>query len=124
MFQLDEEEAEILRSQDVTSSHGGRRYLPYVFTQKGVAMLSSVLNSPLAVAVNIEIMHTFVGLRDLARSHEELGWRLDQLEAKYDEQFAVVFEAIRELMVPLEKERREIGLRVREKRKSYASPAR
>lgn len=124
MFQLNEEEAEILRSQNVTSSHGGRRYLPYVFTEQGVAMLSSVLNSPRAVAVNIEIMRTFVRLRDLARSHEDLAKRLDQLEAKYDEQFAVVFEAIRELMVPPEKEQRKIGLRVREKRKTYASPAR
>jgi len=126
MFQLTKEEAESLRSQIGISNEGrgGRRYLPYVFTEQGVAMLSSVLNSPRAVAVNIEIMRTFVRLRDLARSHEDLGRRLDQLEAKYDEQFAVVFEAIRELMVPPEREQRKIGLRVREKRKTYASPAR
>ncbi|HEY2594815.1 MAG TPA: ORF6N domain-containing protein, partial [Chloroflexota bacterium] len=88
-----------LRSQSVTSS-GGRRYLPYAFTEQGVAMLSSVLRSPRAVQVNIEIMRAFVRLRQLLQSNTELAAKLDALEEKYDSQFAVVFEAIRELMIP------------------------
>lgn len=101
MFQLSEEEAERLRSQFATSKgRGGRRYLPYVFTEFGVAMLSSVLNSDRAILVNIEIMRVFGRLRQLLASHADLLRRLDEMEKKYDHQFRVVFEAIRELMAP------------------------
>jgi hypothetical protein len=90
-----------LRSQSGTSSsHGGRRYLPYAFTEQGVAMLSSVLNSPRAVQVNIEIMRAFVQLRGLLATNAELARRLDALEAKYDGHFRVVFDTIRQLMAP------------------------
>jgi hypothetical protein len=101
MFRLTHEEAEILRSQFVTSrSWGGRRYLPYAFTEQGVAMLSSVLRSQRAVDVNIEIMRAFVRLRQMLRENADLSRRLDALEKKYDAQFRVVFDAIRELMEP------------------------
>jgi hypothetical protein len=90
-----------LRSQSGTSSsHGGRRYLPYAFTEQGVAMLSSVLRSERAIQVNIEIMRGFVRLRRMAISHADLALRLDALESKYDSQFKVVFDAIRQLMEP------------------------
>ncbi len=112
MFQLTKEEFTALRSQSVTSSGwGGRRYPPYAFTEQGVAMLSGVLNSPRAVQVNIEIMRAFVRLRRWLASHAELDKKLAELEAKYDEQFAVVFEAIKQLMAPPETERKTIGFR-------------
>jgi hypothetical protein len=82
---------------DFMFQHGGRRYLPYVFTEQGVAMLSSVLNSERAILVNVEIMRTFVKLRKMITSHAELAKKLDALEKKYDAQFKVVFDAIREL---------------------------
>lgn len=97
-FQLSTEEWRTLRSQTVTSSRGGRRYPPRAFTEQGVAMLSSVLRSPRAILVNIEIMRTFVRLRRLLASHEDLARKLDALEARYDQRFRAVFDAIRELM--------------------------
>ena len=104
-----------LRSQIGTSRWGGRRYLPFAFTEQGVAMLSSVLRSRRAVLVNIEIMRTFVRLRRLLASHADLARKLDALEKKYDAQFKVVFDAIRELMTPLEpKKKRPIGFEPRE----------
>jgi len=107
MFQLNKQEFASLRSQIVTSKpksgRGGRRYPPYAFTQEGVAMLSSVLNSPRAVRVNIEIMRAFVRLRKILTSHAELARKLETLEKKYDAQFKVVFDAIRQLMEPSEK---------------------
>ncbi len=109
MFQLTNQELAILRSQIVTSSWGGRRSPPYAFTEQGVAMLSSVLNSPRAVAVNIEIMRAFVRLRLLLASNRDLARRLDALEAKTDAQFAAVFDAIRQLMTPPESTKRPIG---------------
>lgn len=112
MFQLNEKKFESLRSHFATSSsqHGGRRYLPYVFTEQGVAMLSSVLNSERAMLVNVEIMRTFVKLRQMVASHAELSRKFDALEKKYDAQFKVVFDAIRQLMVePQRKPRRRIG---------------
>jgi len=110
MFELDEDEFANLRIQIGSSrSWGGRRYRPYVFTEQGVAMLSSVLNSPRAVQVNIEIMRAFVRLRGLLASHEELAARLDELEARYDDQFRAVFEAIRELMSPVPSSNRRLG---------------
>jgi hypothetical protein len=110
MFQLDNKEFENLRFQFGTSSQwGGRRYLPYAFTEQGVAMLSSVLNSGRAVKVNIEIMRTFVKLRQMLASNVELARKLAALEKKYDAQFRVVFDAIRQLMTPTEKAKRKIG---------------
>jgi hypothetical protein len=110
MFQMNEEEADNLRSQFATSkSWGGRRYLPYVFTEQGVAMLSSVLNSEQAIQVNIAIMRAFVRMRQLLVSHEELARTVDALEKKYDAQFRVVFDAIRALMEPTKPPRRRIG---------------
>jgi ORF6N domain len=101
MFQLTPEEAHGLLSQNVIPSLrslGGS--LPYAFTQEGVAMLSSVLRSQRAVEVNIAIMRAFVRLRELLASNKDLARKLDQLEKKFDEQFQVVFEAIRQLMDP------------------------
>lgn len=110
MFQLSEEEFKILRSQTVTSSWGGRRYPPYAFTEQGVAMLSSVLRSGRAVQVNVEIMRAFVRLRKLLASNKELEQKLRDLEKKYDEKFKIVFEAIRQLMIPPDpKPKRPIG---------------
>ena len=119
MFQLTADEADVLRYQIGTSKkgRGGRRYLPYVFTEQGVAMLSSVLNSERAVLVNIEIMRTFVTLRRMLSSNAELSRRLDELESKYDRQFKVVFDAIRALMSPPLRERKEIGFRSRSVKK-------
>ena len=101
MYQLLPQEVSILRSQFVTSSSwGGRRRRPYAFTEQGVAMLSSVLRSDRAVQVNVEIMRAFVRLRRLLASHADLSRKLDELEKRYDSQFRVVFDAIRELMAP------------------------
>src|SRR2546427_9486464 len=101
MFQLSPGEFENLKSQIVTSSWGAlRRAAPYPFTEQGVAMLSSVLNSERAVLVNVEIMRAFVKLRQMLASNAELSRRLDELESKYDRQFKVVFDAIRKLMSP------------------------
>ena len=110
MSQLTVDEAETLRSQFATSNgRGGRRYIPYVFTELGVAMLSSVLNSERAVQVNIAIMRAFVRLRELAASHKDILQRLDEMEGKYDQQFNVVFDAIRALMEPPKIPRRRVG---------------
>lgn len=114
LFQLTQEEAEFLVSQSVIPSRrhlGGS--LPYAFTQEGVAMLSSVLRSPRAIQVNIAIMRTFVRLREMLSSHKELSAKLHELEQKYDEQFQVVFEAIRQLMIPPEEdEKGRMGFRL------------
>jgi hypothetical protein len=89
-----------LKSQIVTSSWGGQRHPPYAFTEQGIAMLSSVLRSPQAVQVNIEIMRAFVRLRRIMSEHQELARRIDELEGRYDQQFRSVFEAIRQIMTP------------------------
>jgi len=117
MFQMSKEEYELLRSQIVISKkgRGGRRYLPYVFTEQGVAMLSSVLRSERAVQVNIEIMRAFVRLRRMLASNEELARKLAALERKYDAHFKAVFDAIRELMAPPEPNKRKIGFLVKER---------
>ena len=112
MFQLGPQEHKRLRSQFVTlkparGTH--RKYLPYAFTEQGVAMLSSVLHSERAVLVNVEIMRTFVRLRELMATHKDLMRRLEALERKYDIKFKMVFEAIRRLMTPPEVPRRRIG---------------
>ena len=114
MFQLSKEEVDFLRSQIVTLKRGRgqhSKYLPYVFTEQGVAMLSSVLRSPRAIQVNIEIMRAFVRLRQMLASHAELARKLDALEQKYDAQFRAVFDAIRQLMAPPEPKRRPLGFR-------------
>ena len=100
-FILTAEEVAGLRYQSGTSSgRGGRRYLPRVFTEQGVAMLSSVLRSRRAIEVNIAIMRAFVQMREAVSTHRELARRIDELEKRYDGQFATVFEAIRQLMSP------------------------
>ena len=98
MFQLNADEFDNLKSQFVTSSWGGVRKLPFAFTEQGVAMLSSVLRSDRAVAVNIEIMRTFVKLRGMRSEHADLKRRLNALEKKYDDNFRMVFDAIHQLM--------------------------
>ena len=100
MFQLSETEFANLKSQIVTSSWGGLRKAPYAFTEQGVAMLSGVLHSDRAVAANVEIMRTFVRLRRLLLSQEEMARKLSALERRYDQQFKVVFDAIRQIMAP------------------------
>jgi hypothetical protein len=122
MFQLTEEEFSNLKSQIVISSWGGlRRAAPYAFTEQGVAMLSSVLRSKRAIQVNIEIMRTFVRLRRILASHAELARKLDTLEKKYDAQFKIVFDAIRQLMVSPEPEppKKRIGFLVEEAKVPY-----
>lgn len=124
MFQLSDAEFANLKSQIVTSKRGGiRRAAPYAFTEQGVAMLSSVLHSRRAVLVNVEIMRAFVRLRQILASHAELAQQLAVLEKKYDTQFKVVFDAIRELMAPPKTERRRIGFEVRERRARYGRHA-
>ena len=128
-FQLTDDELAALRSQLVISKsptsqassrlgsrivtsntgRGGRRYLPYAFTEQGVAMLSSVLRSARAVEVNIAIMRTFVQLRRLMDTNRDLARKIEALEKKYDEKFAVVFEAIKQLITPPEPPKRRIG---------------
>ena len=110
MYYLTDKEVAILRSQIVTSSWGGRRYRPYAFTEQGVAMLSSVLNSGRAIHVNIQIMRTFVKIREMASTYKELQQKIGELEKKCDAQFQVVFKAIKLL---LEKSKDEPGDRTR-----------
>jgi phage regulator Rha-like protein len=110
MFQLTPEEVESLRFHFGTSNgRGGRRYPPYAFTEQGVAMLSSVLRSERAVRVNVEIMRAFVRLRREITSRADLVRRFDELEKKYDGQFTVVFDALRQMMTPPERGTRRIG---------------
>lgn len=114
MFQLTGDEAAALRSQIVTLKAGRgqhRKYRPYVFTEQGVAMLSSVLHSERAIQVNIAIMRAFVRLREMIGSNKVLARRLNELEKKYDAQFRVVFDAIRELMAEPESKPRRIGFK-------------
>ena len=118
MFQLDLSEADALlrsRFQIGTLNRGQNiKYLPYAFTEQGVAMLSSVLHSPRAVSVNIEIMRAFVRIRQWLASNAELAHKLAELEKKYDVQFKIVFDAIRELMRPPESPRKQIGFHVKD----------
>lgn len=120
IFQLSKVEFQNLKSQIVTSNWGGlRRAAPYAFTEQGIAMLSSVLNSRRAVQVNIEIMRAFVRLRELMATHKDLVRRLNKMEKKYDAQFRLVFDAIRELMTPPEPKKRKIGFLVKERAARY-----
>ena len=111
MFQLTKEEFDNLRFHFGTSSWGGQRYLPYAFTENGVAMLSSVLNSKRAIQVNIQIMRTFTKIREMLSTHKELRQKIDKMEKKYDHQFKIVFDAIRQLMSPPEAKKRRVGFR-------------
>jgi len=115
MFRLTQKEVGLLVSQNVIPQ---RKYLggslPYAFTEEGVAMLSTVLKSERAILVNIAIMRAFVKLREILSTHKDLAAWLDELEKKYDQQFRVVFEAIRQLMQPPEKPKRRLGFRVDE----------
>jgi phage regulator Rha-like protein len=113
MFQLTPEEAaEVSRSQFVTLKRGQNiKYLPYAFTENGVAMLSSVLSSERAVEVNIQIMRTFTRLREMLLTHKDLQRKIDNMEKKYDHQFKIVFDAIRQLMTPDEPKKKPIGFR-------------
>ena len=109
MFRLNQDE--FLRCQNVTSEQGrgGRRYLPYVFTEQGVAMLSSVLHSKRAIQVNIQIMRAFTKIREMLQTHKELWRKIEEMEKKYDQQFSVVFKALKELLELPEKPKRRIG---------------
>jgi ORF6N domain. len=132
MFQLNAEEASLVqehilrsRSQFVTLKRGFNiKYRPYAFTEQGVAMLSSVLKSERAIEVNVAIMRAFVRLRELLLTHKELAGKLKELEEKvgqHDEKIIMVFEAIRQLMEPPEKPKREIGFRVKEPGAKYST---
>ena len=143
MFQLNADETGFLRSQFATSKkgrrtnwsqivtssekHRGKRYRPYAFTEQGIAMLSSVLNSDRAIKVNIAIMRTFVKLRQTLETNRELAQKFSELERRvgvHDDEIAAILEAIRQLMTPPEKPRREIGFHVRERAGRYRAPTR
>ena len=109
MFQLNADEYEILRCQFGTSSYGGRRYLPLVFTDYGILMLSSVLNSDQAVQANIQIMRVFVRLREMIKTHKDLWKKIQEMEQKYDQQFKSVFDTFRQLLIQEEKPKRRMG---------------
>lgn len=122
MFQLSVQEWGALRSQSVTSNtgRGGRRTVPYAFTEQGVAMLSSVLNSARAIAVNIGIMRAFVRMREILATNKELAAKLAQLERKlntHDQAISGILEAIRSLMAPLPQNKRSIGFIAHEEKK-------
>jgi hypothetical protein len=109
MFRLSSNESQILRSQSVISSWGGRRAAPYAFTEEGIAMLSSVLRSERAVMVNIEIIRAFVRLRRILQSHADLAAKIEALERRHDDEFRVVFQTLRRLMSPTAGRTRRIG---------------
>jgi phage regulator Rha-like protein len=120
MFELTEEEYEVLRRQFGTLKRGEHsKYPPMAFTEQGVAMLSSVLNSWRAVEVNVLIIRAFVRLRQMAASHKDLLKKIEEMEKKYDRQFQVVFKAIRQLMATPERPPKKIGFQLREKRTAY-----
>jgi len=122
MYQLSAEEFESLRSHFATLKSGRgkhRKYLPQVFTEQGIAMLSSVLNSDRAIAVNIQIMRAFVKLREMISTHKDLARKLGEIEKKYDSQFQIVFEAIRQLIEVEEKPKRKIGFIAKERQAAY-----
>ncbi len=123
MFELSKQEYESLRRHFGTLKRGEHsKYLPYAFTEQGVTMLSSVLQSRRAVRVNIEIMRAFVRLREMLATHKDLARKLEALEKKYDAQLRVVFDAIRQLMKPPEPEKRKIGFLVKERAAKFGRP--
>jgi hypothetical protein len=109
MFELTEKEWEVLKYQFGTSKRGGVRYLPFVFTEPGVAMLSSVLKSKKAIAVNIQIVRTFIQLRKMLSTHESLRKKIEAMERKYDKQFKAVFDVLRQLLKEEAEPKRKIG---------------
>ncbi|MBI4489468.1 MAG: ORF6N domain-containing protein [Deltaproteobacteria bacterium] len=123
MFQLTrEEKAEVVTNCDHLQRLKFSPTLPYAFTEHGAVMLANVLNSQVAVHVSIEIVRAFIRLREAVASHKDLARRLDQLEKKYDAQFKVVFDAIRQLMSPPEPRKRKIGFIVKERAAKYGRP--
>jgi len=119
MFELKAEEEKALRSQFVTLKRGQHsKYLSFAFTEQGVAMLSSVLNSDRAIQVNIQIMRAFTKLREMLSTHEDLKKKIEAMEKKYDQQFQVIFEAIKQLLETEAKPK--IGFTVKEKAAGYA----
>ena len=126
MFQLAAEEADLLRSQFATSKagRGGLRYLPYAFTEHGAIMAASVLNTPHAIEMSIFVVRAFVRLRQVIATHRHLADKLAELEKKistHDRQIAAVFDALRRLMAPPDKEKKEIGFKVKEKKSRYGA---
>ena len=123
MFELTKEENQSLRSQNVILKRGEHsKYLPFAFTEQGVAMLSSVLNSERAIEVNIEIVRAFVRIREMLAAHTELAAKLKELEGHiqaHDEQVQAIFEAIRQIMTPPEKPTKRIGFEVKEPKRRY-----
>jgi phage regulator Rha-like protein len=120
MFELTEYENRALRSQNVTLKRGQHsKYLPYAFTEQGVAMLSSVLSSERAIQVNILIMRAFTKLREMLSTHEDLRRKVEAMERKYDRQFKVVFDAIKKLIDIESKPKRKIGFEVKEQKDGY-----
>ncbi len=121
MFEMTKKEFEDWRSQFVTSKSDrlGLRYKPMAFTEQGVAMLSSVLKSKRAIQVNIQIIRAFTRLRQMLLTHEDLKRKIDSMEEKYDQQFQIVFEAIKQLLETDAKPKKKIGFTVKEKQKAY-----
>ena len=121
MFQLTDEEGIFLRCQTGTSKteRGGRRYLPYVFTEQGVAMLSSVLNSQRAIHVNIAIMRAFVRLRQMLLDNKDLKRELEEMKKTTDDRFQIVFETLDQLLSVKERPKRKIGFTAKEKHAAY-----
>ena len=123
VFQLTKrEKAEVVTNCDHLRRLKFSRTLPYAFTEHGSLMLANVLNSPVAVQVSIQIVRAFIRLRELLASHRDLARRLDQLERRYDAEFKVVFDAIRQLMTPPNPPRRKIGFIVKERAAKYGTP--
>ena len=123
MFQLSKKEFDNLRFQFGTSSWGGRRYMPYAFTEQGVAMLSSVLRSKRAVAVNIAIMRTFVKLREILATNSALRRKIEAIERKYDEQFKLVFKILSEMVMVEEKPKKPVGFLTESQPDTHAGKA-
>lgn len=121
MFQLTREEVDILISQNAISKpgRGGRRTLPYVFTEHGAVMAANILKSPLAVQMSVIVVRAFIKMREMLASHKDLERKLAALETKYDKQFKVVFDAIRALMREEEKPKRKIGFEIKEPKAKY-----
>ena len=126
MFEMSKKELENWRSQFVISNQDkmGLRHPPMVFTEQGVAMLSSVLNSKRAIQGNIQIMRAFTQLRQMLLTHKDLKKKIESMEKKYDQQFQIVFEAIKQLLEEDEKPKKKIGFTVKEKQKSYGKKSR
>lgn len=119
MFELSKKETENLRSQIATSSWGGLRYAPMVFTEHGVLMLSSVLKSDSAIQVNIRIMRVFTKLREVLSAYKGLEQKIEKMEAKYDQHFQIIFETLDHMLVVESKPKKKIGFTVKEKIRGY-----